>query len=46
MAIVPQHRYSNKAERPSLDIYDGFKLKKNFGLHGLYKNILALPGLK
>ena len=40
MAIVPQHRYSNKAERPSLDNHDGFRLKKKiFGLHGLYKNI-------
>ena len=27
------------------NIYDDFKLKKSFGLHGLYKIISALCGL-
>ena len=27
------------------DIYDDFKLKKPFGLYGLYKNISTLQGL-
>ena len=31
--------YSNEAERANYDIYDGFKFKKPFGLHGLYKII-------
>ena len=34
--------YSNESERDNQDIYDDFKLKKNFGLHGLHKNISAL----
>ena len=33
------HRYSNEAKRTNLDIYDDFKLKKPFDLHGLYKII-------
>ena len=35
MALDPQHRYSNESERANKDIYDDFKLKKPFGLHGL-----------
>ena len=42
MAVDQSHRYSNKAERANHDIYDNFKLKKIFGLQGLYKNISAL----
>ena len=35
--------YSNKAEKPNLDIYADLKFKKNnFGLQGLYKTISAL----
>ena len=34
MAIDPEHRYSNEAERANQGIYDDFKLKKLFGLHG------------
>ena len=30
------HRYSNEA-----DIYDDFKLKQPFGLHGLYKKYFS-----
>ena len=38
--IVDQYRrYSNESERPNLDVDDDFKLKKPFGLHGLYKTI-------
>ena len=37
--------YSNEAERADQDIYDDFKLKKTFCLHGLYKNIVILCGL-
>ena len=36
--------YSNEAEIANWYIYDDFKLKKTFGLHGLYKNISALKG--
>ena len=36
--------YSNEAERANWDIYDDFKLKKPFGLHGLYKNIQHFKG--
>ena len=32
----------NEAEKANGDIYDDFKLKKTFSLHGLYKNIWAL----
>ena len=42
MPVDPSNRYLNKAERA--DIYDDFKLKKTFCLHGLYKNISALKG--
>ena len=45
MAVDPQHRYSNEAERANYVIYNDFKLKKPFGLHGLYKKILTLSGL-
>ena len=31
--------FSNEAKRGNWDINDYFKLKKPFGLHGLYKNI-------
>ena len=35
--------YSNEEERVNYtDVYDDFKLKKPFGLHGSYKNIAAL----
>ena len=46
MAIDPQYRYANKAERANQDGYDDFKLKKPFRLHDFYKNISALYGLK
>ena len=46
MAVDPYHRYSNEAERANEDIYDDFKLKKPFGLHGLCKDNSALYGLK
>ena len=29
--------YSNEAERAHKDIYDDFKLKRPYNLHGLYK---------
>ena len=45
MAVDPYHRYSNEAERDNKEIYDDFKLKKPFGLHGLYKKISAWLGL-
>ena len=34
MVVDTYHRYSNEAEK---DIYDDFKMKKNFGVHGLKK---------
>ena len=46
MAVEPQHRIWNEAERADWNIYDDFKLKKNYRLHGLYKNISALLDLK
>ena len=42
MAIYPSIMYSNVTERANYAIYDDFKLKKPFGLHGLYTNISAL----
>ena len=45
MAVDPYHRYPNESGRANEDIYDGFKKKKTFGLHGLYKNNLALQVL-
>ena len=42
MVVDQQQRYSNEAERANWDIYDDFKLKKPFGLHGLYKHNSAL----
>ena len=39
MAVDPCHRHSNESEKANLEIYDDFKLKKNFGLHALYKYI-------
>ena len=41
MAVDSQHKYSNEAEWANKYIYDDFKLKKPFGIHGLYKNILS-----
>ena len=38
MPINPKHRYSNESERANWDIYDNFKLKRTFDLHGLYEN--------
>ena len=32
---------TNEAESANQDIYDDFKLRKPFGLHGLCKNISA-----
>ena len=46
MDVDPQHRYLNEAERANKAIYDDFKLKKPFGLHGLHTNISALWVLK
>ena len=31
--------HSNESRRANQDSYDNFKLKKNFGLHGLFKII-------
>ena len=42
MAVDPYHRYSNESERANWDVYDGFKMKKPFGLHGCYKKNSAL----
>ena len=41
------YRYSNKTETANQDIYDDFKLKKNFILHGLkkYISVLRVKGL-
>ena len=39
MTVDPYHGYSNEAERAHLDIYDGFKLKKLFGIHCLNSDI-------
>ena len=36
--------YSNESERANEDIYNDFKLKKPFGLHGLLNNISAFEG--
>ena len=33
IAVDPENRYSNEAERANWVIYDDFKLKKPFGLH-------------
>ena len=44
MAVDPYHRYSNKSEWASEDIYDDFKLKKPFGLQGFYINIQRFKG--
>ena len=41
MVVDQKDRYSNEAEA-NQDIYNTFKLKKTFGLHGLCKNISAL----
>ena len=38
--------YSNESERANEDIYNDFKLKKPFGLHGLLNNISALEGFR
>ena len=43
MVVHPDHRYSNESERDNQDIYD-LKLKKPFGLHGLYKIIQRCKG--
>ena len=40
MVLDPKHKYSNEAERADKDIYDDFKLKNTFGLHGLHLKIL------
>ena len=45
MAVDSWHRYLNEYEKANKDIYDDFKWKKPFGLHGLYKNNL-LWGLR
>ena len=37
MAVDPKQRYSNKRKELINSIYDDFKLKKPFGLYGLYK---------
>ena len=42
MAADPYHRYSNKSEKPNLNIFDDFKLKNPFGPHGLNRNISAV----
>ena len=39
--LDPYHRYSNESEKANQDIYDDFKMKLLFDLHGLYKNISA-----
>ena len=42
LPVDPWHTYLNEAERANWDIYDDFKLKKPFGLHGLYNYMSAL----
>ena len=42
IAIDKWHRCWNETERVNQDIYAEFKLKKPFGLHGLYESISAL----
>ena len=42
MTVDPYLKYSNKAERANQEIYDYFKFKKPFYLHGLYRIISAL----
>ena len=39
--IYPQQRYSNEAERVNQDIYDSFKMKKNFSLNDLYTHYFS-----
>ena len=46
MAVDPYHRYLNESERANQYIYDGFKMKTTFDLHGFYKKNSALQGLK
>ena len=46
MSVDTNQRFSNEAERANLDIYDDFKLKERFGLHGLYKKRLLTRGAK
>ena len=42
MPVDPSDRYSNEVERANEKIYDDFKLKHPFALHGLYNNISTL----
>ena len=37
MAVDPEHRCSNEAERANRDIYDDFELKRTFGFQGSYQ---------
>ena len=46
MAVDTSHTYLNKAERGNWDTYDDFKLKKRFGLQGLYKKYFIVVGGK
>ena len=38
--------YLNESEKTDSDIYHDFKLKNPYGLHGFYKNMSALLGLR
>ena len=40
MALYPW--YPKEAEKANWDIYDDLKLKKPFGLHGLYKQSVTM----
>ena len=42
MAVLPWHMYSKESERPNEEIYDDFKLREPFDLHGLYESISTL----
>ena len=42
MVVVLYHRYSNESDSAIKTIYDKFKLKKPFSLHGRYKYMSVL----
>ena len=40
MAVDPQHRYTNEAERANSVLYDDIKLEKPFGLQKYFSVVL------
>ena len=42
MDIDPRHWHSNESGKASEDVYDDFKMKKPFGLYGLYNTYFTV----